>query len=64
MSATKIYDIINILAFTDKEKTTLWTYFYKNSGEIDKAIGVLNTCQTPEAKLDFMKETFLNPGML
>ena len=53
-----------MLAFTDKEKTTLRTYFYKNSGEIDKAIGVLNTCQTPEAKLDFMKETFLNPGML
>ena|ERR1044072_485464 len=64
MSATKIYDTINNLAFTEKEKTTLRTYFYKNSDEIDKAIGFLNICQTPEAKLDFMKETFLKSGML
>lgn len=56
MSATKIYDIINSLAFTNNEKTTLHSYFYKNSGEIDKVINVLDS-QTPEAELDFMKET-------
>ncbi|CAG8444371.1 8373_t:CDS:2 [Funneliformis caledonium] len=59
MSMTNIYEIINSLAFTDKEKTTLRSYFYKNSNEIDKALSIIDTCQMPEAKLDFIKKTFL-----
>src|SRR6266542_1021863 len=52
-----LYNIINDFAFTDQENTTLCSYFYKNSGEIDNAMSVLDTCQMPKEKLDFMKET-------
>lgn len=51
MFTTKIYNIINTLAITNKEKTTLQTYFCKNFYEIDKAIGVLNTCQCVKQNL-------------
>ncbi|CAG8714716.1 693_t:CDS:1, partial [Funneliformis mosseae] len=59
MSDTKICNIINNLTFTEKERTTLCSYFYKNSDVIDKAISYLDTCKTSNEKLDFIKETFL-----
>ncbi|CAG8622780.1 14772_t:CDS:2, partial [Funneliformis caledonium] len=46
-----IYD----LAFTFKEKNTLRIYYYENSNEAEKALSVLETCQTIEEKYDFLK---------
>ncbi|CAI2173708.1 10196_t:CDS:2, partial [Funneliformis geosporum] len=45
------------------EKTKLRSYFFKNSDKVDKAMEILDTCQTPKAKLDFMRETFLKSGI-
>ncbi|CAI2200223.1 9845_t:CDS:1, partial [Funneliformis geosporum] len=61
MPSTEIYDIIKNTAFTDRKKTTLRSYFYKNTDEMYKAVNVLDTCKLLKEKLDFIKETFLKP---
>lgn len=63
MSDTKICNIIKYLAFTDNDKTKLRTYFYNNPSEIDRTVNFLDTCETADEKVDFIKETFLKTSM-
>ncbi|CAB4477554.1 unnamed protein product [Rhizophagus irregularis] len=56
-----IYNIINDLTFTEQEKTKLRSYFFKHSDKVDMAMEILNSCNSPKEKFDFMRETFLKP---
>ncbi|CAG8715205.1 363_t:CDS:2, partial [Funneliformis caledonium] len=59
MSIRIIGEIINNLTFTVEEKSTLRYYFFKNPNEVDKALSLLETCQTIEEKHDFIRKIFL-----
>jgi hypothetical protein len=58
--ALKFIDTINKLDFTYEERTSLFSYFYKNSTETDKVILYLDNCRDDNEKFYFLKKTFLS----
>lgn len=58
--AAKLLNIINNLVFTNEERTSLFSYFYKNPSEVVNVLPYLDNCKNDNEKLNFLKKTFLD----